>query len=210
MKKSFEYDQTKYDPSAPKKTEEFLTADGVKTLTTDANDGAVLIQDEVDGDSLNPVTGAAVVAAIEAGGGGTTVIANEITMSWNSSYSHCYYNVPAESVPAITTGVYLVRFSVAFTSSTPPTEFSDMSAPACITAGVWSTIGGTWGFESEFVLLPSTNGAGNARAFEGTGVFTIDVPSFVPTYFKVQVRDQSGHNVTTAPNIRKYTLVKIG
>ena len=70
MKKSFEYDLTKYDPSAPTRTEEFLTTDGVKTLTTDANDGAVLIQDEVDEDSLNPVTGAAVAAAIEAGGGG--------------------------------------------------------------------------------------------------------------------------------------------
>jgi hypothetical protein len=77
MKKSFEYDLTKYDPSAPKKTEEFLTADGVKTLTTDANDGAVLIQDEVDEDSLNPVTGAAVAAAIEAGGGGTEYSAGD-------------------------------------------------------------------------------------------------------------------------------------
>lgn len=70
MKKTFEYDLTKYSPDAPVRTEEFLTADGVKTLTTDANDGAVLLQDEVDGDSLNPVTGAAVAAAIEAGGGG--------------------------------------------------------------------------------------------------------------------------------------------
>ena len=70
MKKTFEYDLTKYSPDAPTRTEEFLTADGVKTLTTDANDGAVLLQDEVDGDSLNPVTGAAVAAAIEAGGGG--------------------------------------------------------------------------------------------------------------------------------------------
>lgn len=70
MKKSFEYDQTKYDPNAPTRTEQFLTADGVKTLTTDANDGAVLIQDSVDGDSLNPVTAAAVATAIEQGGGG--------------------------------------------------------------------------------------------------------------------------------------------
>lgn len=70
MKKTFEYDLTKYSPDAPTRTEEFLTADGVKTLTTDANDGAVLIQDEVDEDSLNPVTAAAVAAAIEAGGGG--------------------------------------------------------------------------------------------------------------------------------------------
>lgn len=70
MKKTFEYDLTKYSPDAPTRTEEFLTADGVKTLTTDANDGAVLIQDSVDKDSLNPVTAAAVSAAIEAGGGG--------------------------------------------------------------------------------------------------------------------------------------------
>lgn len=70
MKKSFEYDLTKYDPNAPTRTEQFLTADGVKTLTTDANDGAVLIQDSVDGDSLNPVTAAAVATAIEQGGGG--------------------------------------------------------------------------------------------------------------------------------------------
>lgn len=77
MKKSFEYDLTKYDPSAPTKTEEFLTADGVKTLTTDANNGAVLIQDEVDGDSLNPVTAAAVATAIEAGGGGTEYTAGD-------------------------------------------------------------------------------------------------------------------------------------
>ncbi len=70
MKKTFEYDLTKYSPDAPVRTEEFLTADGVKTLTTDANDGAVLIQDSVDRDSLNPVTAAAVSAAIEAGGGG--------------------------------------------------------------------------------------------------------------------------------------------
>ena len=70
MKKTFEYDLTKYSPDAPTRTEEFLTADGVKTLTTDANDGAVLLQDSVDKDSLNPVTAAAVSAAIEAGGGG--------------------------------------------------------------------------------------------------------------------------------------------
>lgn len=73
MKKSFEYDLTKYDPNAPTKTEEFLTADGVKTLTTDANNGAVLIQDTVDEDSLNPVTAAAVATAIEQGGGGSGV-----------------------------------------------------------------------------------------------------------------------------------------
>lgn len=70
MKKTFEYDLTKYDPNAPTRTEQFLTADGVKTLTTDANDGAVLIKDSVDGDSLNPVTSAAVATAIEQGGGG--------------------------------------------------------------------------------------------------------------------------------------------
>lgn len=70
MKKTFEYDLTKYDPNAPTRTEQFLTADGVKTLITDANDGAVLIQDSVDGDSLNPVTAAAVATAIEQGGGG--------------------------------------------------------------------------------------------------------------------------------------------
>lgn len=70
MKKTFEYDLTKYDPNAPTRTEQFLTADGAKTLTTDANDGAVLIQDSVDPDSLNPVTAAAVATAIEQGGGG--------------------------------------------------------------------------------------------------------------------------------------------
>jgi hypothetical protein len=72
MKKTFEYDLTKFSPDAPTRTEEFITADGVKTLTTDANDGAVLIQNSVDKDSLNPVTAAAVSAAIEAGGGGGT------------------------------------------------------------------------------------------------------------------------------------------
>ena len=70
MKKSFEYDLTKYDPNAPTRTEQFLTDDGAKTLTTDANNGAVLIQDSVDPDSLNPVTAAAVATAIEQGGGG--------------------------------------------------------------------------------------------------------------------------------------------
>lgn len=77
MKKSFEYDLTKYDPNAPTKTEEFLTADGVKILTTDANNGAVLIQDTVDGDSLNPVTAAAVATAIEQGGGGSSYEAGD-------------------------------------------------------------------------------------------------------------------------------------
>ena len=77
MKKTFEYDLTKYSPDAPTRTEEFLTADGVKTLTTDANDGAVLIQDKVDEDSLNPVTAAAVAAAIEGGGGGSSYSAGD-------------------------------------------------------------------------------------------------------------------------------------
>ena len=77
MKKSFEYDLTKFSPDAPTRTEEFITADGVKTLTTDANDGAVLIQDSVDEDSLNPVTASAVAAAIEAGGGGSSYSAGD-------------------------------------------------------------------------------------------------------------------------------------
>lgn len=74
MKKSFEYDLTKYDPNAPTRTEQFLTADGVKTLTTDANNGAVLIQDSVDPDSLNPVTGAAVADAVAGASGEVPVI----------------------------------------------------------------------------------------------------------------------------------------
>lgn len=77
MKKSFEYDLTKYDPNAPTKTEQFLTADGVKTLTTDANNGAVLIKDEVDEDSLNPVTGAAVAAAVASASGEVPVISDD-------------------------------------------------------------------------------------------------------------------------------------
>ena len=74
MKKSFEYDLTKYDPNAPTRTEQFLTADGVKTLTSDANDGAVLIQDSVDPDSLNPVTAAAVATAVAGASGEVPVI----------------------------------------------------------------------------------------------------------------------------------------
>lgn len=77
MKKSFEYDQTKYDPNAPTRTEQFLTADGVKTLTSDANDGAVLIQDSVDPDSLNPVTAAAVATAVAGASGEVPVIGND-------------------------------------------------------------------------------------------------------------------------------------
>lgn len=83
MKKTFEYDLTKYSPDAPTRTEEFLTADGVKTLTTDANDGAVLIQDSVDKDSLNPVTAAAVSAAIEGGGGGSYTAGDGISIAEN-------------------------------------------------------------------------------------------------------------------------------
>ena len=74
MKKSFEYDLTKYDPNAPTRTEQFLTADGAKTLTTDANNGAVLIQDSVDPDSLNPVTAAAVATAVAGASGEVPVI----------------------------------------------------------------------------------------------------------------------------------------
>ena len=74
MKKSFEYDLTKYDPNAPTRTEQFLTDDGTKTLTTDANNGAVLIQDSVDPDSLNPVTAAAVASAVAGASGEVPVI----------------------------------------------------------------------------------------------------------------------------------------
>ena len=74
MKKTFEYDLTKYDPNAPTRTEQFLTDDGTKTLTTDANNGAVLIQDSVDPDSLNPVTAAAVASAVAGASGEVPVI----------------------------------------------------------------------------------------------------------------------------------------
>ena len=70
MKKSFSYSITQYGSNGQTVTEEFKTPDGVKTLTTDASTGAVIMAASVDEDSLNPVTGAAVAAAVAAGGGG--------------------------------------------------------------------------------------------------------------------------------------------
>lgn len=71
MKKSFSYNLTQFGTNGGQTaTEQIKTSDGVKTITTDANTGAVILADSVDEDSLNPVTGAAVATAIAQGGGG--------------------------------------------------------------------------------------------------------------------------------------------
>lgn len=70
MKKSFSYNLTQFGSADNTVTEQIKTSDGVKTITTDANTGAVILADSVDEDSLNPVTGAAVATAIAQGGGG--------------------------------------------------------------------------------------------------------------------------------------------
>lgn len=70
MKKSFAYNLTQFGGADNTVTEQIKTSDGVKTITTDANTGAVILSDQVDEDSLNPVTGAAVATAIAQGGGG--------------------------------------------------------------------------------------------------------------------------------------------
>lgn len=69
MKKSFSYNLTQFGGADNTVTEQIKTSDGVKTITTDANTGAVILSDQVDEDSLNPVTGAAVATAIAQGGG---------------------------------------------------------------------------------------------------------------------------------------------
>lgn len=69
MKKSFSYNLTQFGATDNTVTEQIKTSDGVKTITTDANTGAVILTDSVDGDSLNPVTGAAVATAIAECGG---------------------------------------------------------------------------------------------------------------------------------------------
>ena len=70
MKKSFSYNLTQFGSADNTVTEQIKTSDGIKTITTDANTGAVILSDQVDEDSLNPVTGAAVATAIAQGGGG--------------------------------------------------------------------------------------------------------------------------------------------
>ena len=74
MKHNFEYDLTKFDPTAETRSEKFVTASGIKTLKTDAHDGAVILENSVDPNSLNPVTSAAVAAAVAGASGEVPVI----------------------------------------------------------------------------------------------------------------------------------------
>ena len=69
MKKSFSYNLTQFGATDNTVTEQIKTSDGVKTITTDANTGAVILTDSIDEDSLNPVTGAAVATAIAGASG---------------------------------------------------------------------------------------------------------------------------------------------
>lgn len=185
-----------------------------KILGVDANGDVSLVEDN----SMPSTSGASQGDVLTVGSdgpewaapssGGNIVLANELLVNqWSSTGHYRYYNLPSDVAAKITTGIYLVRFLASYDQA--PSELSDMSTPAMIWAGIWTNNDGQWGFQSQFVLLPSTNGAGTARAFEGTGVFTIDIAAFVPEYFKLQICEQSGTVISTAPTLAKITVVKI-
>lgn len=198
---------TKHLPGADDVTE------AGKVIGVDANGDVSLVEDN----SMPSTSGASQGDVLTVGSdgpewaapsGGNIVLANELLMNgWNSIEHFRYYTLPSDLAAKITTGIYLVKFMAIY--DTAPSELSDMSTPAMIWAGIWTSTDGTWGFQSEFVLLPSTNGAGTARTFEGTGVFTIHIATFVPQYFKLQICEQSGPAISTSPTLAKITVVKI-
>lgn len=75
MKKSYETNDLKFGAQETR-TEQFLTPDGVASLKTEKSSGAVIIENEIDPDSLNPVTGAAVAKAVASASGEVPVIGN--------------------------------------------------------------------------------------------------------------------------------------
>lgn len=75
MKKSYETNDLKFGAQETR-TEQFLTPDGVASLKTEKSSGAVIIENEIDPDSLNPVTGAAVAKAVAGASGEVPVIGN--------------------------------------------------------------------------------------------------------------------------------------
>lgn len=77
MKKSYETNDLKFGAQETR-TEQFLTPDGVASLKTEKSSGAVIIENEIDPNSLNPVTGAAVAKAVAgASGKDPDVVAGE-------------------------------------------------------------------------------------------------------------------------------------
>ena len=108
MKKSYETNGLKFGAQETR-TEQFLTPDGVASLKTEKSSGAVIIENEIDPESLNPVTGAAVAKAVASASGEVPVIGDSdngkvLTAVVDGSGKHAEWG--DSPVPAYNPAVY--------------------------------------------------------------------------------------------------------
>lgn len=104
MKKSYETNDLKFGAQETR-TEQFLTPDGVASLKTEKSSGAVIIENEIEADSLNPVTGAAVAKAVASASGEVPVIGNSdngkvLTAVVDGSDKHVEWGDAPKELPA--------------------------------------------------------------------------------------------------------------
>lgn len=104
MKKSYETNDLKFGAQETR-TEQFLTPDGIASLKTEKSSGAVIIANEVEADSLNPVTGAAVAKAVASASGEVPVIGNSdngkvLTAVVDGSDKHVEWGDAPKELPA--------------------------------------------------------------------------------------------------------------